>query len=66
MWRPRALAALVGLALLAGVVQGQSTWQCRMAPGSAHTGCGLPYQLSNFQGCARGRLRGDVDRGSAC
>ena len=49
MWRPRALAALLGLALL-GLASGQGTWNCRMAKGSSHAGCGLPYQLSNFQG----------------
>ena len=31
MWCPRALAALLGLALLAGVANGQSgSWKCRM------------------------------------
>ena len=35
--------------------------RCRMQPGSAHGYCGLPYELSNFQGkheCANERLVG--------
>eukprot|EP00887_Chlorella_sp_A99_P005590 scaffold1.g5590.t1 len=48
-WLALAAAAL----LLAGLARAQSpqptTWKCRMAPKAAHSGCGLPYELSNFQ-----------------
>ena len=62
----------VGLAGAVGVVCGQATEglgfslrnpseRCRMQPGSAHGYCGLPFELSNFQGrheCNDDRLVG--------
>ncbi|KAL4438021.1 hypothetical protein ABPG77_004242 [Micractinium sp. CCAP 211/92] len=56
--RRSAAATLLILALLGPAYQAEAQaqapntndWKCRMAAGSTHTGCGLPYNLSNFQG----------------
>lgn len=43
------LAPLVAaLSLAALTFAAAQDWRCRMAPGSTHAGCGLPYAASNL------------------
>lgn len=44
------MLALALALLAASAAAQQGDWQCRIGAGSRHNGCGLPYQLSNFQG----------------
>ncbi|PSC67957.1 peptidase C69 [Micractinium conductrix] len=45
-----AVGAAALLLLAAALPAAAQDWKCRMAPGSTYSGCGLPFELSNFQG----------------
>jgi hypothetical protein len=48
--RQCAVSAVLACMLCTLCVHGQN--ECRMDPASAHQGCGLPQNLSNFQGAS--------------
>lgn len=48
-----AVCLLLGAAYAQYDTGAPSTWECRMAPGAAHTGCGLPYELVRGNGLHR-------------